>query len=858
MPALQPTQQPSQHPRRPSRLSMSSRGAQRPAGPDSGLGSWSRPPALVPGAAPVLSPVSASAPFADPTHCEIVARVAALDAEASPAEDTGVVGHAGAEAAAPALRRVSPSSAPPSAGATSPGTQTPPEDAPDAPLDAIELVPAWVVLAAAARRRSAVIDEAAHARRATSPSQHSGPRPSPSPSPGSSPEPPLRGRSSPVWERRAAAPAGAAPPLPAVADTAAAEQALGLGHGYSSGASAGSFLPQPWTWAAPFALSTHAVAEATAGAAACAPAATLEGMMGEPMPRTGGLDTPRHPNTGAVTEAAAGAGADVWAAALAAGGRGLEGFDPCLEQGPPPSAQLWGQDVWEDEACSSLCTDAHALGPLQTRGDTLSGPRRGGDAPAGRRQGPQAAMWGPGPVIESAGQAPRELPWFLEEPELPLQTPASAQPQALAHLGPPEPAQSAGAPDTGAAAAAQLPAAAGGGPGSGLAAFADVDPGAHAHATNIFSPVPRSASALLAAARAEGLVVPGSGPGSPPTRAASRGKNLLPPAEAGAQAGMPASALPRQGDWLDPLNRDTGRPAWVAAAGSAGRPWAAEVSEERRAEGFVSPTRARTTVLARAAWSLPARYVTDPNPALRSVRSADAHAPELQARTLEQRLSAARQAGAPPPGPGEGFGEHGTPPQWAGTSGERWGALGLQRQCGPAWWAEPGFQNPGSNPPGRPSLLARTRTLAGRLLHRARSAERPSPGFDTDPDGYGSPRRGGPARQGPGAGFQAPPPRRSRSCSGDARLPAWLAELQGFDQGWDQGLGEVTAEQLERERDLPRGPLRRAAALPRPSVLDQARMAVGSVGQCIMAHAVFCAGPGAQGRGLALALPHGA
>ncbi|KAK9835171.1 hypothetical protein WJX81_003141 [Elliptochloris bilobata] len=57
----------------------------------------------------------------------------------------------------------------------------------------------------------------------------------------------------------------------------------------------------------------------------------------------------------------------------------------------------------------------------------------------------------------------------------------------------------------------------------------------------------------------------------------------------------------------------------------------------------------------------------------------------------------------------------------------------------------------------------------------------------------------------------------SASYSGGERVPAWLAELAGGDPGW----GEVTTEQLERERDLSRGMLRRASVLPRPSVLDQ-------------------------------------
>ena len=165
-------------------------------GSGSGSGSWPQPPGHAPDAAPALTQESGSAPLARLVH-EAMAQVAAV-AEACAARGEGACGHAGAEAAAPALGRVSPRSGPPSPGTLSPGTQTPPEDAPDAPLDAIELVPACVVLAAAARRRSAVIDEAAHARRASGPSHSSGPSPSPSPSPSGSPERPMRGRFSPV------------------------------------------------------------------------------------------------------------------------------------------------------------------------------------------------------------------------------------------------------------------------------------------------------------------------------------------------------------------------------------------------------------------------------------------------------------------------------------------------------------------------------------------------------------------------------------------------------------------------------------------------------------------------------------
>ena len=528
---------------------------------------------------------------------------------------------------------------------------------------------------------------------------------------------------------------------------------------------------------------------------------------------------------GAVTEAGAGAGSDAWAAALAAGGRGFQGFDPGLGQGPPPSAQLWGQNVWEEEASSGPCSGSGVLGPSQTRSEGIPGLGSGGTAPAGRRRGSQAATWGPVPVMESAGQAPRELPWFLEEPEPPppQQTAAHAQPQAPADSVPAEQADPANVAVAGAAAAAQPRAAAGKGPGSG---FADWGHDEDAHARDIFSPVPRSASASLAAARADGLGASGPGSRAPLTRAASWGRDVLALAEAGVQADMAASTLLRQGARPDPLNRNTGRPAWVSAAGAAGRPWTQGLPE-----GFASPDRARHTVLARAAWSLPAGYGAALNPALRSVRSGDARAPEPQAHTLEQRISAARLAGGAPPGPGEGIEGLGVHPPWAGASGQRWAPPGLQRQGGPAWWAEPGFQNPGGSPPQQPSLLARTRTLAGRLLHRARSAERPSPDPDPNPGVYGRPRRpGAPAYQGPGEGFLARPPRRSRSYTGDARPPAWLAELQGLDQGW--GLGEVTAEQLERERDAPRGPLRRASALPRPSVLDQARTAtqMGAVG----------------------------
>ena len=128
-----------------------------------------------------------------------------------------------------------------------------------------------------------------------------------------------------------------------------------------------------------------------------------------------------------------------------------------------------------------------------------------------------------------------------------------------------------------------------------------------------------------------------------------------------------------------------------------------------------------------------------------------------------------------------------------------------------------GYGSPEWSPGARPSLLARTRSLAGRLL-------RPwSPGHgaaggdpDADPDQPALPP------------YPTLGPRRSASFPRAGRPPAWLAELEGLDLGVRADLGgAVTDEQLERERDLPRGALRRASALPQRSVLNQARGAPG-------------------------------
>jgi len=128
-----------------------------------------------------------------------------------------------------------------------------------------------------------------------------------------------------------------------------------------------------------------------------------------------------------------------------------------------------------------------------------------------------------------------------------------------------------------------------------------------------------------------------------------------------------------------------------------------------------------------------------------------------------------------------------------------------------------GYGSPEWSPGARPSLLARTRSLAGRLL-------RPwSPGHgaaggdpDADPDQPALPP------------YPTLGPRRSASFPRAGRPPAWLAELEGLDLGVRADLGgAVTDEQLERERDLPRGARRRASALPQRSLLDQASGAPG-------------------------------